>query len=86
MMTLETKPKLSPYWQRLADRAERTLTGQINDLEARTVDPEYCLSSDDYRQMAMRKLDLEGMKSIRESIREGGLGGKLWALYYGYGP
>lgn len=85
-MTLEKKQKLSPYWQRLADRAERTLAKQINDLESKTVDPEYCLSSDDYRRMAMRKLDLEGMKGIRETIREGGLGGRPWSLVYGYEP
>lgn len=87
-MKNNTKQGLSPYWQRITAKAEDLLLKRIEELEARTVDPEYCLLPEDQSTMFKRQLSLSGYKDILERVKEGSLSGKLWALdtVMGYNP
>lgn len=71
---------LSPYWKRLTGKAEEILLAKIERLERSVVDPACCLLPDDVRVMALRQIDLEGVRGILDAVRQGGLASRLWAL------
>ncbi len=79
-MTLENKPELSPYWQRITGKAEQILTAKIKEIQEKTVDPEACLLPEDKAKMDDRRLTIEFKQAILDRIRKGDLGGKLLAL------
>ena len=79
-MGLHNKGQLSAYWQRIMSKADDILTERIEELESRTVSPEYCIDPSDAARMQRQQTDIDGYKSVLETVREGGLSGKLWAL------
>lgn len=74
------KKALSPYWNRLSKEAGHILERQIQELEKRTVPPEYCILSEDKYRMVKQEMEIDGIKSILDTVKQGGLWGKVWAI------
>ena len=79
-MGLENKQKLSPYWAKITAEAEKIIARRIHELQEKTVDPAYCLASDDRWRMTRQQWDIEGMQETLESVRKGGFWGKMAAI------
>lgn len=71
---------LTPYWRRIAARAEEILTDRIAEKRKQTVCSCHCLLSDNKARMQWMALDIKADESVLQTVREGGLAGKLWAF------
>lgn len=71
---------LSPYWQKLATAADEILQRRIEKLQAKTVNPDYCLLPGDKARMTRQQWDIEGMQEMQKDVRKGGIVGKLTAF------
>lgn len=79
-MSLNDKPKLSPYWKRITAEAEVILRRRIEELDKKTVDPAFCLLPDDKYRMTRQQWDIDGLKENLDTVRKGGFWGKLAAF------
>jgi hypothetical protein len=74
------KQQLSPYWNRIVTEAEDILTRQLSELEKKTVSPDFCILKEDQYRMARQEMEIDGIKSIIDTVKEGGTWGKIWAV------